>query len=663
MLAPPPAIQAPPPAPPMQTGSSLSAASVQPISGDLYTIGNPTGEEQLYLELANRARANPQAEASRLKAASDPNILSAYGFFSVDLDLMVSQFSTILPAPPLAFNAQLIAAARNHTLDMFQNVFQEHTNSFDSGKSLQRAQTVGYFPQFIGENVYSFAHDAYFGHAGFEVDWGPGPGGMQVPEEGHTQPGHRDNMHTARFREVGIGVLNGNNSKPGVEPVGPQLVTEDYAVVFANTPFITGVAYYDLNGNSLYEAGEGIGGLTVTVNSQSTKGLTASSGGYTVPVSGSGNYNVTFSGAGLAPVSKNVSIINGENVKVDLTLPYTAPSLTGSATPALNQNNPYAITPVAGAVAYEVRTFQASPTALEGAENGTAGVILSTNGLYDVFDTHVFAGGTHSFHLAHLQPGVNLGPTPQVITLDHTFLIEANAGLSFKSRLGLASPDQRALVQISADDGETWRTVYSQTGQSVGSGVVSQGELSFNSRNVSLQDFAGTLLRIRFVFDFSFGTFFPGALDGMGWYIDDIALANAQVVANLELQSTQGPQFILTPSNESELRLQVRPNMGDHALPFGPLLSVHPTLGNPVIAITKVTVPPQSTEILVDFELRGGKVPLSYGLESRTAFGPTTPFALETSAIFSALGNNKFRFVASRNARGSATRFYRIVPK
>jgi hypothetical protein len=318
---------------------------------------------------------------------------------------------------------------------------------------------------------------------------------------------------------------------------------------------------------------------------------------------------------------------------------------------------------VVGAVSYDVRSFQSSPTTLEGAENGTAGIVLTTNGVYNVFDTGVFAGGTHSFHLAHLQPGVNLGPTPQIITLKPTFLIEANAGLSFKSRLGLASPDQRALVQISADDGQTWRTVYSQVGTSVGSGVVSQGELNFISRNVSLQDFAGSLLRIRFVFDFSFGTFFPGALAGMGWYIDDITLANAEEVTNLQLQSTQTAEFTLVPSNDSELRLQARPNMGDHTLPFGPLLTVDPTLGDPRVVVTKAVLPAQSTNIQIEFELRSGRAPPSYVLESRTTFDSSTPFAVDTSAILTPLGNNKFRFVTPRNGRGSPTHFYRIVPK
>src|SRR5687768_8674985 len=43
-----------------------------------YGIGEPTPEEQLYLECINRARANPSAEAIRLRDTTDPDIIAAY---------------------------------------------------------------------------------------------------------------------------------------------------------------------------------------------------------------------------------------------------------------------------------------------------------------------------------------------------------------------------------------------------------------------------------------------------------------------------------------------------------------------------------------------------------------------------------------------------------
>src|SRR5215471_15099494 len=83
-LAPPP--QAPPPAPPIETRTSGSQKPSPVPKGPLiqYSIGQPTDEEQLYLEYINRCRANPTAEGVLLANTTDPDVLSAYSFFSVN---------------------------------------------------------------------------------------------------------------------------------------------------------------------------------------------------------------------------------------------------------------------------------------------------------------------------------------------------------------------------------------------------------------------------------------------------------------------------------------------------------------------------------------------------------------------------------------------------
>jgi hypothetical protein len=182
----------------------------------LYSIGQPTDEEQLYLEFLNRMRANPTAEGQRLATTTDPDVLSAYSSFGVDLTLMQSEFSTNPAVPPLAMNAQLTAAARWHSGDMFTNQYQGHfqTNGGVVMGPGDRIHTNGYNYSVAGENVYAHAKSVWYGHAGFAVDWGPGPGGMQEPA------GHRANMFSGQFREVGMGVTDGVNGS-----VGPQIVT------------------------------------------------------------------------------------------------------------------------------------------------------------------------------------------------------------------------------------------------------------------------------------------------------------------------------------------------------------------------------------------------------------------------------------------------------
>src|SRR5262249_51553727 len=156
--------------------------------------------------------------------------------------------------------------------DMFTNMYQAH-NQTDGAIIMNpgdRIHTNGYSWSTYGENVYSYAESVFYGHAGFAVDWGPGPGGMQ------SALGHRANMLTAGFREVGIGVVDGVNGS-----VGPQLVTQDFATMLSGAgPIISGVVYFDLNGNGFYDVGEGIGGVTVNTPQSRYYSITADSGGY-----------------------------------------------------------------------------------------------------------------------------------------------------------------------------------------------------------------------------------------------------------------------------------------------------------------------------------------------------------------------------------------------
>src|SRR2546423_1567475 len=312
---------APPPAPPMISGGApFSIESPQSPAGQLYSIGDPTNEEQYYLELINRARANPTAEGIRLALTTDPKVLSAYTAFGVNLVLMQSQFALIPGAPPLSMNATLMNAARAHSQNMLQNNYQGHSGPDGSLTTRLAGYTAGANGWSIGENVYAYSKSVWYGHAGFEVDWGGtvATGGMQSP------PGHRQNIHSTTFREVGIGVVLGSNGGSG--GVGPQLVTQDFGTVGGLLPFVTGVVYRDLNSNGFYDPGEGVGGVTVTVSNSNSYAVTASSGGYSVPVPGSGTYTVTFSGGSVPTNQKNVNVINGQNVKSDYVV-------TGSATP------------------------------------------------------------------------------------------------------------------------------------------------------------------------------------------------------------------------------------------------------------------------------------------------------------------------------------------
>ena len=284
-----------------------------------YSIGEPTGLEQQNLEFINRARASASAEAIRLRDTDDPDVVSAMNSFNVDKVLLVEQFGELTETvPPLVFNPKLIAAARLHSQDMLDNVFQGHTSSANPPSPNEpydsmgdRISHQGYDFATAGENVFAYAKSNWHAHAGFNIDWGSGSqgsiGGMQNP------PGHRLSIHNGSFREIGIGIIEGTN-----DSVGPMLVTQNFGTSQSmNTPFITGVAWRDLNGNGEYDPGEGLGGLEVIVEGERFMAVTSTSGGFGIPVFADGTYTVHFQSPDHPDWSGSVQVNGGQNVKVD----------------------------------------------------------------------------------------------------------------------------------------------------------------------------------------------------------------------------------------------------------------------------------------------------------------------------------------------------------
>jgi hypothetical protein len=628
--------QAPPPAYSAAAPERGPGTEGLQVATTLYSIGDPTPEEQLYLEFINRARANPAAEGLMLSQTTDPSILAAYNFFSVDTGLLVSQFALIAPAPPLAMNEKLTAAAREHSLDMFVNVYQGHTNSAGSTPG-SRVSAQSYPYQNVGENVYSTAESVPYGHAGFEVDWGPGVGGMQTP------PGHRENIHNPIYREAGIGVVLGSNSM-GTNEVGPQLVTQEMGLQQNAKPFITGVAYYDLNGNHFYDLGEGIGNISVTVNGQSTSAITARSGGYAVPVTGNGNYTVIFSATGLPSQTNVVTIASLENEKIDFTPAYTAPAVLGSASPSVDTDNDYTITPVGGASAYQWRQFQTVAAIAEGAENGSDNVTISITGSYNVFATDVKKSGSSSFHLVHPVSGL------QIVALNPSYLPKNNASINFQSRLGYASPDQRAMVEVSTDDGATWTNIYTQAGSG------SSGEAIFNQRTVSLASYAGLTIKLRFVYDFQSGSYFSQTDPGVGWYIDDITFSNTDQITSETVNDILSPGFTFKPSVVGTYGLQARAKTGHDFLPWGPIDSVQ-SIAPPLSVSVSGIVKRGDGGFDLNFQLSGATAPGSLSVEAKSHLGDAWQPVAGTAQMISP-GN--YQITIAPLAR-SATGFFRIV--
>ena len=572
------AVAPPTPPPIVQLPKRAVSPRVMPKGGTAqYSIGNPSDEEQLYLEYINRARTNPPAEGRWLAALKDPDVTNNYAYFHVDTNVLVSQFNTYPTAAPLAFQPGLMTSAQAHNNDMFINVFQGHNGS--DGSTLSDRIDANYANASTwGENVFCYATSVLEGHAGFDVDWGAGPSGMQSP------PGHRLNILDSDFREIGISVILGTRSMTNggtVSQVGPQLVTQDFATSFDSTPLITGVIYYDLNGNGFYDLGEGIGGVRVDVAGASYYAISTKSGGYTVPVSGDGSRWVTFACAGQTWTQKLATVSGGNNVKVDFIPAYQAPQVYGPALARIGASNQYSFLPLMGATNHQWRLAKRTPmTAVEGAETGTTYITLSNSPGYQVITNDVVTSGSFSFHLAHPSP------VAQFLTLKRVLRPGPAAQIHFASRLGLSTSSQVARVQL-ATNAANWVDVWTQVGAN------GYGETSFVLRTNSLAAYVGQEIQVRFVYDYlSGGSYYSQTDKTAGWHLDDIAFGDTEELTGLTTNTVpSGSVFSFGPPDTNNYTLRVQGQVFGRLFDFGPAFLLTGVTNTPTnrLSLTRTT--------------------------------------------------------------------------
>ena len=257
-----------------------------------------TAREQLMLELINRARMNPDAEADR---------------YNISLNEGVSSSDRISSSPKevLAGNDKLGTAASSHSKwmlrnDKFAHVETKGTPDFYEETFTKRITKAGYTYLTGGENIAYIAAGGSLDltktifdmHRNFFVD------------AGISGRGHRVNILGEGYREVGIGheagTYNGMNA---------SMVTTDFGTR-ANTVFITGVVYDDIiKDDDFFSVGEQTAGRNVSSGDASD--FTGEGGGYELEyVWPGGTKTVTFN---LATGSvEAVVALNKTNVKVDV---------------------------------------------------------------------------------------------------------------------------------------------------------------------------------------------------------------------------------------------------------------------------------------------------------------------------------------------------------
>jgi hypothetical protein len=237
------------------------------------------------------------------------------------------------------------------------------------------------------------------------------------------------------------------------------------------------------------------------------------------------------------------------------------PAIAGSAQPVVGAANDYTFTPVPKATGYQWRSsLLTAYGAVEGAENGVAGVTVQAPAGYDPISTAVFASGAASFHLTH--PGFE----NQSVALNPLLLVSAGSQVKFKSRLRFATPDEIAHLQVSEDDGLNWSDLYTQAGNNT------SGEGAFVARTASLAAYAGKLVRLRFLYEYIIGgNAYTQTGSIYGWYVDDVAVTNASQAGPFTTTSVaSGTQFSFVPAQTGSFFLQVVPQFfSQYYLPLG----------------------------------------------------------------------------------------------
>jgi hypothetical protein len=272
---------------------SIASSEVSATPGSIDLAKQPTAQEVLVVELVNRARANPGAEAMRSGIGLNDGVTGTQ--------------ITNTAKQPLAHNLLLIDSARRHSQWMLDEDIFSHTGVNNSTPH-ERMQAVGYV---FNGNWTSGENIAWAGTTGSSINL---TNYAVSHHEGlFKSPGHRINILNDNFGELGVGQIQGYFTQDGRNYLSSML-TQNFARSGSRN-FLTGVIFDDKNNNEFYDVGEGLSGISITVNN--TTHQVFNSGAYSIPLN-NGDYELSITGDALGgPVFYSVQITN-KNRKLDV---------------------------------------------------------------------------------------------------------------------------------------------------------------------------------------------------------------------------------------------------------------------------------------------------------------------------------------------------------
>jgi uncharacterized protein YkwD len=260
--------------------------------------GDPNGEEQELIELMQRARRDPTAEAQRINARRGTTL----------------DFSGFPKRQPVSPNEFLAQAAKFHAEDMATRGFYGHASPEGKNANGRILDTAYSLNDYFGTNPTINLTENIgkgTGNAPFNI--------LKTPQDTHDAllidagvPGAKHRVmilgdgQFSKNREVGVSYLHRAPS---------DYVVEEFAYTKRNAPFVMGVAFDDKDGDGVCRAGEGRAGVTVTLSHASGFSIsttTKTAGGFSFEVFVAGTYTVTIDG------KSTQVVVAADNRKVDL---------------------------------------------------------------------------------------------------------------------------------------------------------------------------------------------------------------------------------------------------------------------------------------------------------------------------------------------------------
>ncbi|MCA9175763.1 MAG: hypothetical protein KDB14_14860, partial [Planctomycetales bacterium] len=233
--------------------------------------------------------------------------------YAVAAGLPAAMLAGVEAQPPLALNDELENSALFHATEMAAYDYFDHQSAITGDWPNQMAVDAGYplpsnYP-LTSNYIESIAAGTFLSNPNEVLR-------LLIEDEGLSTPGHRYHLLATgpsqsfweTHREIGVG-----------HAYSPVATYRNYWAVHTaprteQLTFLTGVVFDDANSNGSFDAGEGLGDVTIDVNG--TTVVTNSAGGWKLAVS-AGDYVITASGGNLAGAASTTATVGADNVEVD----------------------------------------------------------------------------------------------------------------------------------------------------------------------------------------------------------------------------------------------------------------------------------------------------------------------------------------------------------